>query len=739
MLYKSTSYPLTMLVEEIRRGSVGLPDLQRPFVWENSKIRDLFDSLYRGYPCGFLLLWETGAGVKGIGTNAKDEVPSTAVVDGQQRLTSLYAVLTGAEVVRKDYSRQQIKIAFDPLAERFEVANAATAKDPAFISDVSQVWKPTANVFNVADEYLKDLKKVREISEDQVRRIQSAVGKLVALANYSFNALVLTSEAGVETVAEVFVRINGQGVKLNQADFILTLMSVFWEEGRKDLEKFSREATGFPNGLPSPRNYFIEPSPEQMLRVMVGVGLKRGKLEAAYAALRGRVPSSGVIDTGRREEGFQKLKDARGATLNVNRWLHFLGALPLAGYRSKSMIVAQLAILYPYALYLIGVEEFKVDLNIMRQVIAEFIFMAALTSRYSASGESRFESDLAALQIAKGADDFVARLRRLCDLRLTEDFWSISLPDMLATSGARTPAKMAYHASLVILEANVLFSPMKVVAALDPAVKGTKATAEEHHLFPKAYLATLEIREKKEVNQIANYALLEWPDNIKIGGASPATYAGELDAKLSAMERTNHSLPPGWWEMPYEDFLEERRRLMAQVMKKAWEKLRGGPVAATVTLSAAELIAGGESDGVEFKSTLRTNLRTGEVDDRMQMGVLKTIAAFLNSGGGTLIIGVDDAGEPIGLSADAFANDDKMSLHLVNLVRDRIGDLYLPYVHPEFVEHGSEKVLSVRCEKGPKPAFVKDGNFQKFFVRAANSTAELTGTGIIDYSKHRFR
>jgi hypothetical protein len=298
---------------------------------------------------------------------------------------------------------------------------------------------------------------------------------------------------------------------------------------------------------------------------------------------------------------------------------------------------------------------------------------------------------------------------------------------------------MAYHASLVILEANVLFSPMKVVAALDPAVKGTKATVEEHHLFPKAYLATLEIREKKEVNQIANYALLEWPDNIKIGGASPATYAGELDAKLSASERTNHALPTGWWKMPYEDFLEERRRLMAQVMKSAWEKLRGGPVAATVILSAAELIAGGESDGVEFKSTLRTNLRTGEVDDRMQMGVLKTIAAFLNSGGGTLIIGVDDAGEPIGLSADAFANDDKMSLHLVNLVRDRIGDLYLPYVHPEFVEHGSEKVLSVRCEKGPKPAFVKDGSFQKFFVRAANSTAELTGTGIIDYSKHRFR
>jgi uncharacterized protein with ParB-like and HNH nuclease domain len=129
MLYRSTTYPLVTLVHDIGRGAIGLPELQRPFVWPNAKIRDLFDSLYRGYPCGFLLLWETGAGLKGIGTNGKDEMPSLAIVDGQQRLTSLYAVMTGAEVIRADYSREHIRIAFDPLAERFEVANAATAQD----------------------------------------------------------------------------------------------------------------------------------------------------------------------------------------------------------------------------------------------------------------------------------------------------------------------------------------------------------------------------------------------------------------------------------------------------------------------------------------------------------------------------------------------------------------------------------------------------------------------------------
>jgi hypothetical protein len=738
MLYKSTTYPLNTLVHGIAKGSIGLPELQRPFVWPNSKIRDLFDSLYRGYPCGFLLLWETGAGLKGIGTNVKDEIPGLAIVDGQQRVTSLYAVLTGAEVIRSDYSREKIRIAFDPLSERFEVANAATAKDPAFISDVSEVWKPGANMFKVASTYLTALNQTRTLTQEQTDRIQVAIGNLVNLATYSFNAMVLTSEAGVDTVAEVFVRINGQGAKLNQADFILTLMSVFWEEGRKELEAFSRAATGRPDGKPSPKNYFIEPSADQMLRVMVGFGLKRAKLEAVYSVLRGRVPSTGVIDPARREAGFEKLKAARSATLNVNRWLHFLGALPFAGYKSQAMVVAANALLYPYALYLIGVEDFKVELPVMRRAIAEFFFMVTLTSRYSWSGESRFESDLAALQGAASPEDFLARLRRLSDLRLTDDFWTITLPDMLATSGAKTPSKMAYQASLVVLDGHVLFSPMKVSAALDPGVTGTKSTVEEHHLFSKVHLAALKIVDKKEVNQIANFALLEWPDNLKIGGDAPAVYAPALEAKLTETDRFNHALPPEWWKMSYPDFLEDRRDRIAKVVRKAWAQLRGEYASPVVTMTAAELIASGETEGIEFKSTLRTNLQTSQVDERMQMSVLKTLAGFLNSGGGTLLIGVNDEGEPVGVKADGFLNEDKMSLHLVNLIRDRVGELFLPYVHPEFEELEGKTILSVRCEKGPKPAFIKDGNTQKFFVRAANATAELSGQAMIDYSKQRF-
>ena len=740
MLYKTTSYPLSMLVTEIRLGIIGLPELQRPFVWPNAKIRDLFDSLYRGYPCGFLLLWETGVPLKKIGTDLKHENASLAIVDGQQRLTSLYAVMTGAEVIRADFSRERIRIAFDPLAERFEVANAATAQDPNFLPDVAEVWKVGAHVFKVANDYLAKRNAKQALAPEETDRIQSAIGRLLQLPQHPFDALVLTTDAGVDVVAEVFVRINGQGAKLNQADFILTLMSVYWEEGRKDLEAFARAAAGPPDGKPSPRNYFIEPTAAEMLRVMVGLGFKRGKLEAVYAVLRGRVPTTGAIDPARSEAGFLKLKTARDATLNINRWHHFMGALRLAGYRSRRMVTGDLALLYAYTIYLVGVEEVGVDLSVMRQAVAEFFFMAAMTSRFGVSGETRFEADLAALEHPTGPADYLTRLRRLSDLKLTDDFWTISLPEALATSGSKTPSSAAYQAALVVLNAKVLFSPVTVSAALDPAVTGTKSVVEEHHLFPKAYLTKLGVTERKQVNQIANYALLEWPDNLKVGASAPSAYAPALDAVLSKNDRFHHALPSGWWDMPYDTFLSERRKLMGEVVRAAWDRLRGDvPEEAMTPPTTAELIASGETDGVEFKSTLRTNLHTGQVDDKMQLAVLKTLAAFLNAGGGTLLVGVADDGTIVGLRADGFANEDKMSLHLVNLVRDRIGELFLPYIHPEFVDQDGGRVLSIRCERGPKPAFVKEGSVQRFFVRGANSTAELSGHPMTDYIAYRFK
>lgn len=711
----------------------------------NVNVRDLFDSLYRGYPVGFLLFWKTGAegSLKQIGTAIKQHVPELAIVDGQQRLTSLYAVIKGAEVLRADFKKERIQIAFNPLSKQFDVPDATTKKDRSYIPDISVVWTPDFKTSAFRKSFIKNLAEIRELTEEEEATIEESIDNLRNLPNYNFVALTLASSVDEETIANVFVRINGKGKALNQADFIMTLLSVFWEEGRVDLENFALKASLPSDGQSSPFNHFIKPSPDQMLRATIGVALKRARLKNVYSALRGHDATTGLDDPAKRESQFEAMKETQKAVLNLANWHHFLDAIKLAGYRGQKMISSEAAIIYSYVLYLIGVRDYGIDRSTVRQVIAEFFFMAAMTGRYTNSPETRFEADLSLVRDLPDGDAFVARLREMCRTTLTNDYWDITLPSQLATSAARSPSLFAYQAALVKLDAPVLFSPMKMAQMVDPAVKGSKVALEQHHLFPRKYLEEQGITDRKSINQIANFAAVEWPDNIKIGKQAPSAYVPALDAVMKGDERNRvyklHALPPLWWEMPYEQFLAARRQRMAQVVREAWSALCGDMDSdAPVSLSVAELIAGGETGAVEFKSTLRTNLHTGQFDEKIHLSALKTIAGFLNANGGTLLIGVADNGEVLGLSADGFPNEDKMSLHLVNLIKDRIGDVFLPYVHPHFEEQEGDRVLAIRCERGPKPAFIKDGGQQRFFVRGGNSTAELMGNSITDYVSQRF-
>jgi hypothetical protein len=744
-LFTTTNYPVSALIEDIDLGKIGLPELQRPFVWPNVNVRNLFDSLYRGYPAGFLLFWETGAdgGLKGIGRKNEHTVPKLAIVDGQQRLTSLYAVVKGAEVLRANFKKERIRIAFNPLSERFDVADAAVIKDKSYIPDISELWKSGTKLIAFARNFIKELAATRDLSDDEADRIEDAISRLHNLPQYGFVALTLAASVDAETIADVFVRINGEGKKLNQSDFIMTLMSVFWDEGRAELEAFAMQATRPSDGQASAFNHFIKPAPDQMLRATVGLALKRARLANVYSVLRGRDAQTGVDNPERRAEQFGLMQAAQKNSLNLANWHHFLGALTLAGYRGEKMISSQAAIIFSYVLYLMGTTDYGVDKRRMRQAIAEFFFMAALTGRYTNSPETRFESDLGLMRDLADGEAFLAKLREITATILTSDYWAITLPSQLATSASRSPSLFAYQAALIKLDANALYSPIKIASMVDPAVKGTKVAFEQHHLFPRGHLEGIGISDLKLVNQIANFASVEWPDNIKIGKKAPFDYVPPLDAALTAKQREDlyfwHALPHLWWELPYQEFLVQRRVGMAKVIQAAWERLTGGaPEAEPAKISVAELISGGESDAVEFKSTLRVNLHTGHSDEKMHMSVLKTIAAFLNAKGGSLLIGVADDGQVLGLEADGFASEDKMGLHLVSLIKDRIGDVFLPYVHPHFDDLDGQRVLMVRCEKGPKAAFVKDGNAQRFFVRGGNATTELQGASVPEYIKQRF-
>ena len=744
-LFKQVNYDLDSLVKFIELGQIGLPDIQRPFVWPNKKVRDLFDSMYRGYPVGYLLLWQNGFGseTKQIGTDHKQKVPDLLIVDGQQRLTSLFAVTKGINVLRSTGQSEAIQIAFNPLKDQFEVADAAVRRDRAFIPSISDLWASDASLFDIVGRYLQSLRETREVTTAQQQQVERSITRLFNLLKFPFTALELSKDLDEEQVAEVFVRINSAGKPLNQADFILTLMSVFWDEGRKELENYCLSARQPSAGAPSPFNHFIRPEPDQLLRVSIALGFKRARLQYVYSILRGKDLETGEFSDERREQQFSILKDAQAKVLDLSAWHDFFKALRTAGYLGGRMITSNNNLLFSYAFYLIGRSEYAVPAKDLRKVIARWFFMCSLTGRYTGSPESDLEFDLARLRDVGDAAGFVRMLDQVCDAALTSDFWSITLPNDLSTSSPRSPSLFAYYAALVLEEARALFSDQKVETLLDPSVHSTRSAAERHHLFPRDYLKGMGVTDQRETNQIANYALLEWGDNSKIGAAGPAEYVPLMLVPLKPDEVVRqyrwHALPDGWEAMPYRAFLAARRERIARFVADGYCRLReeSGPEA-TDSMDIGELIAGGEGVHVEFKSSLRVNLHTGEKDPKMELACLKTIAGFLNARGGTLIVGVSDDGETVGVEVDRFPNEDKMHLHLVNVLKDRIGAQHSMYIHPRFEDRDEARVLVVECWPSNSSAFVKDGGTERFYTRTGAATTELSASQMQHYIAQRF-
>lgn len=425
-LFKEVNYTLGVLLNEIKLGVIGLPDIQRPFVWPNAKVRDLFDSMYKGYPVGYFLFWQTGAeevGTKGIGQGQKQKFPALLIVDGQQRLTSLYAVVMREPVLRDNFEHEYIRIAFNPLKGEFAVPDATTEKQPEFIPDVSLVFQ--RDTYETISGYLERLRQSRDVSKDEERAIAKAIGRLAGLSSFPFVALELTQAANEEQVADVFVRINSEGKKLNQSDFILTLMSVHWDEGRTDLERFS-VATRKPlagNG-PNPLNPIFQPEPDQLLRVDVGVAFRRGRLEHVYSILRGKDLRTGEFCPLRRAEQFERLKVAQSMVLNLTHWADFLNVVKAAGYRHLRYVSSEGALIFAYQLYLIGRTEFGVQSFVLKQSVARWLFMSLLTGRYMSSPETRYETDLKLLPEGNDPAAFVEALRDVELATLTDDYWA---------------------------------------------------------------------------------------------------------------------------------------------------------------------------------------------------------------------------------------------------------------------------------------------------------------------------
>ena len=589
-IFSNTGFSVAHLIEMIDIGELGLPELQRPFIWKDSKVRDLFDSMMRGYPIGYLMLWECPSldKKKTIGVDSHNyDMPKKVIIDGQQRLTSLYAVMKGKKIVNSKFDEKAIVISYCPLRKKFEVGTSSTKRDPEWLYNISELFtneKPHKYI----KDFIKRLSDYRQskgevFTEEDDDVITENLNELLNLGLYTLPVFEVKSNAEEEDVSEIFVRVNSGGVSLKQNDFILTLLSLYWEEGRRMIERFSVESTVPPKGKKvTSYNQITTVDAQDIIRVVMAYAFDRARLNYGYKLLRGAdFDKHGAVDDALRVERFERLKEKLPDVLNIESWHEFLKAIMNAGYLSGDLILSGNAIFYTYALYLIAKHRFNASNNENMHLTALWFFYASLASVYTGSFESAVESHLNAIKGLKTLAEYRNFILSRASERLTNDFFEITLPGSqgLAVSGRGNNAWNAYVAALNIMNAKVLFSKSSLLVSklFEAGVSGTKKSLEKHHLFPKAYLRAQGLRDS-QINQMANYAFIDWKDNIEILDKAPAEYypvvcQGRSKDEIRHMEAEN-ALPFGWEKMDYEQFLIERRKLMAARIKTAFERLK---------------------------------------------------------------------------------------------------------------------------------------------------------------------
>jgi hypothetical protein len=593
--YSVTPHPIETLLTWVKSGEIAIPEIQRPFVWEAIKVRNLLDSLYRGYPVGYLIAWRNPTVKLKDGTSSAGK---RILIDGQQRVTALMAALLGREVLTKDYETVRIRIAFHPQEERFEVANPAIRKDVAWIDDVAEVFAPDASLTELTDTYTE-----KNPAADR-KRVSRVLEKLRKIINNHVGVIELADDLDIETVTEIFIRVNSAGTELSQADFAMSKIAVNETYGgnllRKAIDYFCHLAVApefaanIEKGDPTfARSEFwaamrwlkdvnddiYDPTYTDMLRVAFTSEFRRGKLQDLVALLSGRNFETKQFEEAIAEASFGKLKKGVLAFINKTHFDRITMILRSAGFVTSDLIGGRNAVNFAYILYLRGRAEGMPAADLER-LVRRWYAMSVLRGRYTGSPETAFDFDIRQIE-ARG---LAAYTEAVIENELPESFWTGMLPQLMDTSSAQSPYFLCYLAAQVKLGDKGFLS--RDITVLDLLLN----RSDVHHVYPKKHLKGQGLS-RGRYNQIANFVLAQSEINIAIGDKPPEKYFKELAEQVNGGKkkyggitdaddlRANlrmSCLPESMLDgkIPdYDDFLEQRRKLMALKIKTWFEAL----------------------------------------------------------------------------------------------------------------------------------------------------------------------
>lgn len=593
--YTVTPHPIETLLTFAKSGEIAIPEIQRPFVWDATKVRNLLDSLYQGYPVGYLITWRNPT------IRLKDGTLSAGkriLIDGQQRVTALMAALLGYEVLTKDYRKVRIRIGFHPLEERFEVANPAIRKDPAWIPDIATVFAPEAGLFDLAQSYLE-----ANPAADR-GAVYRAIEKLRKILNNHVGVIELAEDLDIETVTEIFIRVNSAGAALSQADFAMSKIAANDVYGgpalRKAIDYFchlavapefhARIAKNDPTFAES--EYFrkmswmkdvnddiYDPSYTDMLRVAFTSEFRRGKLQDLVALLSGRNFETRQFEERIAEESFARLRRGVMQFINQTNFQRLVMILRSAGFVSSRLIRSRNAVNFAYIIYLLG-RAAGIPAADLERLVRRWFVMSLLTGRYSSNPETQYDHDIRQME-ARGLEAYATAV---IEAALSPSYWSTLLPRQLETSSVGSPYFTVFQAAQVKDNDRGFLS--RDITVQDLILN----RSDVHHVFPRSYLKKLGLGPGR-YNQIANFVLAQSEINIAIGDKPPAVYFRELAEQCAGGPRKyggitdpsdlhenlrQHCIPEGvLGELAedYEAFLEERRRLMAAKLEEYFARL----------------------------------------------------------------------------------------------------------------------------------------------------------------------
>jgi len=580
----------------VKAEEIAIPEMQRPFVWDATKVRDLMDSLYKGFPVGYLIVW------RNPDVNLRDGSTSEGkkiLIDGQQRVTALEAAILGEKIMNKDYRWVNINIAFNPITEKFEVSNPAIEKDETWLPNISEIFSSKNNFLDTVDRYYEKNNSLidKNLLYQRLDHLNKLVDKQIGL-------IELNSDLDIEDVTEIFIRINSEGVVLGQSDFVMSKIAASTKyDGstlRKAIDYFCHlaiapefytdllevdkdfvktEYFSKMSWLKDEKDDLYDPDYTDLIRVSFTKEFERGKLSDLVSLLSGRNFETRKFEEEIAEDSFNRLKKSIMDFMNESNFQRFVMIIKSAGFISSSMIRSQNTLNFAYIIYL-KLKEKGYKSEDIEHYVRRWFVMSILTGRYSGSPESKFDFDIKNIVDNKFGD----YLNNVENADLSEAFWDAALVQNLNTPVASSPYFNVFLAAQVKNnDRGFLSKDIKINDLITHR-------GDIHHIFPKEYLRSKGMG-KSRYNQIANYVYMQTETNIKVGKKSPNVYFAEIKDQVESgnskyggikdIQDLRHNLrsnciPLKIFEMDidsYEEFLELRRKSMAEKIHKYYLSL----------------------------------------------------------------------------------------------------------------------------------------------------------------------